>query len=167
MKNTPRVPRDFAGMKRRRLKAGRMYADGKTQADVVHRLKVSRQTASRWHSEWEKGGQPALEGSGRVGRKSRLDKSQIREIDRQLRHGPKSHGYHTELWTLKRIAAVIKKTTGVKYHHRHVWRILRQLNWSVQRPAKKAIERNEAAIRGWVSKTWPGVKKKRGEKNPG
>ena len=41
-----------------------------------------------------------------------------------------------------------------------VWKILRGLGWSPQRPVGRARERNEAAIRSWQRKTWPGIKKK-------
>ncbi|MFB3127903.1 MAG: winged helix-turn-helix domain-containing protein, partial [Candidatus Acidiferrales bacterium] len=47
-----------------------------------------------------------------------------------------------------------------QYHAGHVWKILRGLNWSPQRPVGKARERNEEAIRAWKHKTWPGIKKK-------
>jgi hypothetical protein len=32
-----------------------------------------------------------------------------------------------------------------------VWRILKAMRWSLQRPARKAVERNEAAIARWVA----------------
>ncbi|MGO8870314.1 MAG: helix-turn-helix domain-containing protein [Acidimicrobiales bacterium] len=34
------------------------------------------------------------------------------------------------MWTLARVAEVIEKTTGVKNHAGHVWRMLRQMGWS-------------------------------------
>jgi Winged helix-turn helix len=49
--------------------------------------------------------------------------------------------------------------TGIRYHPGHVWRILGRLDWTLQRPAKRAKERNDAAIRHWVDVRWPAVKK--------
>src|SRR6266511_2921029 len=57
-------------------------------------------------------------------------------------------------WTLARIAEVIERTTGVAHHPGHVWRILKAMRWSLQRPARKAVERNEAAIARWVADEW-------------
>jgi Winged helix-turn helix len=57
--------------------------------------------------------------------------------------GPTAHGYATQLWTLARVAEVIERITGVRYHPGHVWRLLRELGWSVQRPARRAAERDE------------------------
>jgi transposase len=50
---------------------------------------------------------------------------------------------------------------GVRYHEAHVWRILRQLGWSCQRPTGRALERDEEAIRYWKRVRWPQLKKKR------
>ena len=72
---------------------------------------------------------------------------------------PGAHGYATELWTLARVAEVIERITGVRYHPGHVWRLLRELGWSVQRPARRAAERDEEAIARWIKQDWPRVKK--------
>jgi hypothetical protein len=34
------------------------------------------------------------------------------------------------------------------------------MGWSLQRPAKRAKERNEQAVRNWMAKKWPELKKK-------
>src|SRR5207253_6457752 len=75
--------------------------------------------------------------------------------------------FATALWTLPRVAVVIKRVTGVPYHPGHVWRVLGQLEWTLQRPAKRARERDEAAIRHWVTTRWPAVKKTLGAAVPG
>ncbi len=98
--------------------------------------------------------------AGRAGRKPRLDAAQLERLDLQLLEGPEAHGFPTPLWTCPRIARLIGDQFGVRYHAGHVWKILRALNWSPQRPVGKARERNEEAIRTWKHKTWPGIKKK-------
>jgi hypothetical protein len=39
-----------------------------------------------------------------------------------------------------------------------VWRILKAMRWSLQRPARKTVERDEAAIARWVAEDWPRIK---------
>jgi transposase len=56
---------------------------------------------------------------------------------------------------------VIQRLTGVRHHPSHVWRVLRQLGWSVQRPARRAAERDEAAIQHGVKQDWPRIRQKR------
>jgi len=142
------------------MKAARMYAAGKSQAEVARKLGVTRQSACRWYWSWEQGGKDALAGSGRAGRRPRLDEEQMRKIERALREGPRAFGYSTELWTLSRLSEVIKKLTGVRYHRGHVWKLMRKLGWSLQRPIKRAKERNEKAVCEWKRKRWPALKKK-------
>lgn len=167
MKNTYRPRRNFKALKMRRVKAGRLFASGATQADVARAIKASPVSVHRWYHLWKKGGIKNLHGEGRAGRKPRLSAKQIKEIDRLLRQGPRHHGFNTELWTLPRMAVVIKKKTGVDYHPGHVWKILGQLNWSLQRPAKRSQQRNETAVTQWIKKTWPGIKKKPAAKGHG
>ncbi|MGH8399041.1 MAG: winged helix-turn-helix domain-containing protein [Gammaproteobacteria bacterium] len=155
-----RPRRDFRALERRRRRAGRLFKAGTTQAEVARRLSVTRQSASRWYAEFRRGGAGALKGAGRAGRKPRLKRTQLARIDRTLRAGAQAHGFDTDLWTLPRVARVIQRLTGVRYHPGHVWKILRGMQWTLQRPAKRARERNEPAIREWIATQWPKVKKK-------
>jgi Winged helix-turn helix len=41
------------------------------------------------------------------------------------------------------------------------------MGWTLQRPARRARERNDEAIRQWVAERWPAIKKKRGASKPG
>ena len=82
-------------------------------------------------------------------------------MEKELLRGATAHGYATDLWSLPRVAQLISRVTGVSYHPGHVWRILRQMGWSLQRPTLKAKERNEEKINQWKTQTWEEVKKKR------
>lgn len=149
-------------MERRRNRAARLFSVGRTQAEVARALGVSRQSVSRWHARFLRGGAKRMRGAGRAGRKPRLNDSHVARLDAALRRGAQAHGFQTDLWTLPRVALVIERISGVKYHPGHVWRILQRLEWSLQRPAKRAKERNDEAVRQWVSKRWAAIKKKPG-----
>jgi len=151
--------RDFVGLEQRRLKAARLFAEGRTQAEVARQLQVSSMTVSRWFRSWEAEGDQGLRGAGRAGRKPRLSTAQRSQIEKALLQGPAAHGFATELWTLPRIREVIERLTGVRYHEGHVWRVMRTLGWSLQRPTTRARERDEEAIARWVRERWPEVKK--------
>jgi transposase len=159
--------RDFEAMERRRKQAARLFGRGNSQAEVARELGVSRQSVSRWHAEWRAGGTSALRGAGRAGRLPGLDASDLKRVERRLLDGPRAHGYPTDLWTLARVAEVIETETGVSYHPGHVWRLLRQMGWSRQRPARRAVERNDEAIANWVRHEWPRVKKTPDAAGPG
>jgi transposase len=154
------VRRDFEGLKARRLRAAEMFARGKRQVDVVVELGVSAQTASRWHRAWVSGGREALAGAGRAGRARKLTDAQMVGVETALKKGPRANGFATEMWTLARVAEVIEKLTGVRHGQTQTWTILRdRLGWSRQRPARRAVERNDEAIATWVKEDWPRIKK--------
>jgi len=146
-------------MERRRKRAAQLFRQGKSQAEVVRELEVSRQSVSRWYADWKSGGVQALRGAGRAGRLPLLDEADLKSVARQLKKGPLANGYATDMWTLARVGEVIEAETGVVYHQSHVWRILRQMGWSRQRPARRAVERDDDAIARWVKEDWPRVKK--------
>ena len=102
----------------------------------------------------------ALKKAGRAGRKAAPAAGRPAAIERGLKRGPQALGYETSLWTSWRVAHLIEQECGVKYHPSQAWRILRQLGWSCQRPAGRALERDEDKIRQWKQERWPEIKKK-------
>src|ERR687896_326423 len=97
-------------------------------------------------------------GPGRQGKPPRRGPAELARIRRVLDRGPVAAEFDNDLWTLARIAEVIERTTGVAHHPGHVWRILKAMRWSLQRPARKATERDEIAIPRWVAQEWPRIK---------
>ena len=144
MGNAKGVERDFEGLERRRLKAARLFDRGLSQG----------------HQAWREQGTKALLKAGRVRRKPRLLPSQLEQLGRGLKEGPEVLGYGTGLWTTWRVADLIERQTGQKFHPGHVWRILRSLGWSCQRPTGRATQRDEPAIRRWKRVRWPELKKR-------
>ena len=160
MRTPIRPRRDFQGLENRRKQAARLFAAGKMiLAAIARELKVSRQSVTRWYAQWRRAGTRALRGAGRAGRKPRLGVRQLRQVERALRQGARAHGFGTDLWTLPRVAMVIERLTGVHYHPGHVWRILGAMEWTLQRPAKQARERDPEKVQFWLTKRWPAVKK--------
>lgn len=160
MGNPKGVKRDFAALEKRRLQAAKLFEQGISQAEVARRMGVSRETTRRWYETWTKQGKGGLKKAGRAGRKPRLEPEQLGEVRRGLKQGPEVLGYGTGLWTSWRVADLIERQTGQKFHPGHVWRILRSLGWSCQRPIGRATQRNEPAIRRWKRVRWPELKKK-------
>ena len=155
--------RDVAALEARRMRAAELFRRGVIPAEIACRLGVSHQIVSEWRKAWRQGGRGALRSAGPAGRKPKLSASQLAQVVKALAKGAEANGYATDLWTLARVAEVIRRVTGVTYHPGHVWYVLRdQLDWTRQRPARRALERNEAAIEQWVKQRWPQLKKGRG-----
>src|SRR5947208_582037 len=160
MGNVRGVRRDFVALEKRRLEAVKLFAKSLNNSEIGRRLKVSNQTVSRWRKEHQEGGNVAFRRAGRAGRLPGLEEADKARLVELLLQGPERLGYETPLWTCPRVAHLIKENFEVDYHPGHVWRILRQLNWSVQQPVGRALERNEDLIGEWKRKRWREIKKK-------
>jgi transposase len=153
--------RDFKAMEKRRFRALALLEEGLSQAEVARRTKVTRQSVLRWNQQRLAGGKKALRAAGRAGRKPKLVPDQEQELVKILVAGPEAAGFSTPLWTLDRVATVIRRRFGFACHATTALRILRdRLGWSCQKPIGRALERDETAIATWKRKTWPALKKR-------
>jgi transposase len=57
------------------------------------------------------------------------------------------------------VAQVIRDQFQVEYHPAHVWKILRSLGWSCQKPERRAREQNPQSVESWRKRSWPRIKK--------
>ena len=127
--------------------------------EIARRLGCHASSVLRWRNAWQAGGQAALKAKPAAGRPPRVTAAQKARLVQLLRQGAMAHGYRTALWTTQRIAALIERHLGVRYHRNHVGKLLHQLGWSPQKPERRAVERDEAAIAEWKRTVWPRVKK--------
>lgn len=144
---------------KKRVKAGRLLLAGKGCAEVAVAVGVARQTVYTWKRLLDEGGIDALRSVPERGRPAQLDDEQLAAIRAAILPSPTEHGFGTELWTLKRVGTIIERLHGVRFGQTNVWRILGSLGFSPQMPEKRAIERNEDAVRSWKRSTWPAHKK--------
>jgi len=160
MGNPAGVKRDFDALERRRFKAFGLLRKGLSEAAVAREVGVHRQSVNRWAKQIEEQGREGLKQAGRAGRKSRLKDADLKRFEEELKRGAQALGYETSLWTLERVAELIERDFGVKYHAGHVSWLLKKLGWSCQRPTGRALERDEPAIKRWKKRRWPELKKK-------
>jgi transposase len=155
----PAAQQDRERLQARRLRAAELFAVGVRQAEVARQLGVSRQAVSLWHARWRTDGTDALGSRGPTGPTPRLSDQQLATVEQALLEGAGANGFTGELWTLERIAIVIQRLTGVRHHPAWVWALLHyRLGWTVQRPKRRAAERDQDAIDRWVKQRWPQIK---------
>jgi transposase len=148
----------------RRLLAAKLLQEGKGVRKVGRLVGAAPSSVSRWKQELDEGGLEALKAKPHPGRPARVSTEQKKQLEQVLLKGPLAAGFATDLWTLARVARVIEREFGVRYHPGHVWYILRDMGWSCQKPERRARERDEAAIEQWRTEDWPEVKKRRATK---
>lgn len=146
-------------LQQRRQRAIALLNDGGGIREVARIVGSSGSSVVRWRNAHKKGGAKALEPKPTPGRPRKLSDKQLQKLDILLSNGPTAFGYKTNLWILERIAAVIRKKFRVCYHPSGVWRILRQMGYSCQKPERRARERDEQRIANWRKSDWPRIKK--------
>jgi len=139
---------------------------GYGDAAIARMLKTTATSVWRWRKAYQRGGPKALAARPAPGRPARLTRRQRRSLANRLVKGPMAHGFATDLWTCPRIARMIEEWYGVRYHVDHIPRLMASLGFSCQRPERRALERDEQAIRRWVRKDWPRIKKRPAEPGP-
>jgi transposase len=148
-------------LERRRNRAIDLVKRGLSLNEAARWLGCHASSVMRWRDVFRRGGKRALKPKPTPGRPPRLTRKQKASLIRHLLAGSLAHGYRTDLWTTQRIAEVIKVKFCVRYHRDHVGRLLHALNWSCQKPERRALQRDEAAIEEWKSRDWPRIKKTR------
>jgi transposase len=147
-------------LERRRLRAVELLAQGHPPVEVARMVGVDRRSVRRWKAAFRKKGRAAIAARPACGRPPKLSPSLIRRLERALLRGAQAAGFPTDLWTCPRVAQLIAQRFRIRYHVDHLGRLLHALGWSPQKPARRAVERDEEAIQGWVKQTWPALKKK-------
>ncbi len=146
-------------LERRRLRALALLKEGLLPSEVARRVGVDRRSVRRWKAAARQRGEVGVRAKPAPGRPSKLTAQHKRRLEALLLKGPQAAGFDTDLWTCPRVAELVQRRFGVDYHVDHVGRLLHDLGWSPQLPARHAVERDEAAIQRWVHGTWPRVKK--------
>ena len=146
-------------LERRRRRAIALLAQGLSLREVARRVQASVGSVSQWHQAWQQGGEAALAPKPTPGRPRRLTDQPCTQLVELLLQGATAHGFVNELWTLRRIAAVIQVQFGVRYHPAHLWKLLHRLGWRCQVPERQAIQRDDQVIVHWQRYKWPAIKK--------
>ncbi len=155
---TPEMTPDAREYRRRR--AWELKQAGWKQKDIAAALGVTEGAVSQWLRRVREGGPEALRKRSSPGPRRRLRPEQREGIPELLGQGAEAFGFEGDCWTTKRVAAVIRREFGVRYHPAHVSKVIRGLGLSVQVPAIRATQRDEAAIARWKAERWPELKKR-------
>jgi len=146
-------------LENRRWRALALLDTGLSLNEVGRRIGSSASSVMRWRDARRRGGRKALKVRFSSGRPWKLSAAQRERLVRLLLEGPIAHGYRTNLWTTARMAELIQREFGVQYHRDHIGRLMHSLQWSPQKPERRALERDEKAIQRWKQKDWPRIKK--------
>ena len=147
-------------LEKRRLKAMRLLDDALSLNEVARRLGCNASSVMRWRDSRARLGEQGLKPKPVPSRPPKLNWRHKARLVRLLLKGAMAHGWQTELWTTARIAELIRETFDIVYHRDHIGRLMASLGWTHQKPEKRALQRDEAAIEDWERRQWPRIKKR-------
>ena len=155
MDDRPGIHRDLDELENRRIRAISLWEQGETQAAVARRFGVAPQTVARWVCQFRLQGRAGLKKADQAGRQPGMN---LRDRDRfkmLLLAGPEKIGYETPQWTCPRVANLIERKFGIRYHPGHIWKLLSSLGWSPQRPTCYGFDHSDAKILRWGAPSKP------------
>jgi transposase len=144
----------------RRLRAWALYQQGWPVGKIAAALGVTHGAVSQWLTRARQEGEAALRDRKRPGRVPRLTPEQQAQAPTLLARGAEAWGFKGERWTRARVAEVLRREFGVQYHPAHVSRLLAGWGWSLQKPQRQAVQRDEAAIQQWREQQFPALEKR-------
>ena len=147
----------------RRLAAAQDLLEGEmSQVEIAEKHGVTPSAVSKWKSTLEEEGIEGLKSTndeGNQGPDSELDERDREQLVELLEEGAQAHGWETDLWTAKRVAALIEHEFDIDYTVRHCSRILRELGYRPVKPRQDAAEKDPEEKRRWLSEEAEQLKK--------
>lgn len=144
----------------RRLRAWELKREGWKQQEIADALGVSKGAVSQWMKRGREGGIEGLRRRIAPGAPPRLNEEQRERLAKLLAYDDvEAYGFRGRVWTCARVAELIRRQFGIRYHPAHVSRLLKSLGLSLQKPQRRAYQRDEEAIERWKEKRWPELKK--------
>jgi transposase len=144
----------------RRLRALELHEQGWLSARIAEALGVTRGAVSQWLKRARDGGREALYHRKPPGGTARLTEAQRAQLPDLLAKGAEQYGFVGDVWTAPRVATVIRRTFGVRYHPASVSRLLRRIRWTPQKPIRRATQRKEEAVQQFREERMPSLQAK-------
>jgi transposase len=149
-----------AELEARRRLAVRRVSEGWSRKEVAAFLGVHPETVGEWARAHAAGGGEALAAKPHPGRTPFLTADQEKQVLGWLADPPTKHGFRTDLWTARRVAELIRTRFQVAFHPHYLREWLRKRDYTPQKPARRAKQRDPEAIDRWLKDDWPRIQKK-------
>jgi putative transposase len=114
-----------------------VYQDKISAAQVARDLHRSKAWAWEWLKRYDKEGINGLKTRPKSGRPSKLSEEIEYRIKKELKESKQG-------WTTKQVEELIIKKSGIKYHHIHIYRILRK--WGFKQKVPRKVHVNTASM---------------------
>ena len=141
-----------------RYRAVKLFKEGQPVNDIAHFFGVHRGSVSRWIGSHKRNGKKALQSKKASGPAFKLTSEEMQKMVQLLREDATIHGFETPLWTCKRLQQIIRQHTGKKLHSTNIMRWLKRWGFTNQKPERRAMQRDDAAVERWLKEEWPKIR---------
>ena len=142
-----------------------MISEGDGINKISSILQVSAESVRTWLKNYMVKGIAGLHSKKSPGRKSKLTKTQQKELAKLIEEGPKKAGFPGGCWRTPMIQHLIQEKFGVFYNARYISELLKNMGFSYQK-AQFVTEKSDAIKRAeWLSTKWPEIMSLANEKN--
>lgn len=144
-----------------RVKSIKAWKEGMSVNEIAERLNLHRGSVSRWITQYKRYGATILRSKRSSGRPKKIDcRKYYKEIIKIIKKPATSYDYDNPLWNCKKIKETLKNELAVKIGLTTVWRYLKDIGLSSQKPERRALEQNQKEAKKWLQITWPKIKEK-------
>lgn len=141
-----------------RFRAIYLHKEGRKVNDIADYFGIHRGSVSRWITNYKQSGRKALKSRKSDGRPCKLNQEDMHQILLTLRENPLNCGFETPLWDCKRVRQIVQEKCNKNIHQTNIMRWLKRLNFTYQKPARRALEQDKKAVKKWLSEEWPKIK---------
>jgi len=127
--------REHDGRMKERYHCIAMMLNGATPGEVARLFHCSRNTTWEWAVAYNESGLEGLKRESPPGLKSRLSDEQKAVLKDDLKLNPRDLGYPFSIWTGKSFGYHIAQRYGIEYGERQVERLIKKMDFTLQRPA--------------------------------
>ncbi len=120
----------------KRIHAVLLNSENYTGPAIAELLHAHRSKVSEWLKNYETHGEEALLEGHRSGRPSSLNVKQIKSLSIIIDNGPVAYGFTSAVWSSLMIGEVIENEFDVQFHPGHVRKILKSMDYSMQKPMR-------------------------------
>lgn len=140
-----------------RMQAIKLWKKDKKVKDIAENFGVTLSAVYEWIKDYKRGGITALKKRKAKGAEPKLSVKEVKKLVEMIGKTADIYGFDSPLWNCKNIRQLILEKFKKSLHFSNVWRLLKKLGLSPQKPKRQAKERDEKEVKAWIDKEWPKI----------
>lgn len=140
-----------------RIQAIKLWEKKKKVKDIAGDFGVTKSAVYKWIENYKHKGIGGLKKRKAKGANPKLSEEEIKKLLGMIEKTADNYGFECPLWDCKKINRLILEKFGKSIHFSNVWRLLKRMGLSPQKPQRRAKERDEDEVKEWIKNIWPKI----------